>query len=122
MAKTKAEDPKAIRPGDFLHLTVPPNRYIAVGCHRARVESLAPKERFHDSRSYNCSVVINDTEFEDTDAIYVLFRLTIYNHPALSAKCFIGPDEFPVGYVHEPNLERRLRDSLPPERLPYADD
>lgn len=123
MTKRKDEDLSQPRPGDFLYLTVPPNRHISAGLHTARIESLVPKDRRRDSRTYNCAIVVNDLDFDDDDALTVHFQVTIYPNALCLDRhqCFLGGDSFPVTYRHEPNIERRLRDSLPKERLPYAD-
>lgn len=108
-------DVKSIRVGDTLHLTVPNNRHLNSGVYAA-VVTLAAKSRWE--LQFNCSI-------ELCDDIHVHFRLTIPKNPhrSLTACCFLGDDTFPVKYVHEPNIERRLAASLNAlnsERRPYG--
>lgn len=105
----------SIRVGDILHLTVPDNRYLQSGVYAATV-TLAAKRK-HDWY-YHCRVQLA------TD-IYVAFQVTIPRKPhhGLVGCAFLGCDTFPVQYIHEQNLPKRINDSLPPkERLPYADN
>lgn len=122
MAKRKSNDPRSILPGDFLHLQVPANRFIASGLYRVTVNNLVAKSR--RETTYHCSFPL-DPEQQDPFAVNVHLRLSIArNTPHLTGCAFLGPDQFPVQYRHEPNLERRLTlsaQALSKERKPYAD-
>lgn len=118
---SKKPDPKAIRAGDWIHITVPRNRYLEWGVYKARVESLAAKDRHRDGRTYHCAIEINGLDFDDPNAILIHFPLTIISHESLRGQCFLGADQFPVEFRHEQNIERRLKDSMPDQRLPYKD-
>lgn len=106
--------------GDTLHIQVPENRYLDSGVYAALVDSeLSPTRQFN---RYRCHI-----QFENFCRIHFLVSVARRAYRGRDHEpllLFLGTDEFPVDYTHEPNLERRLRQSasaLTKERKPYAD-
>jgi hypothetical protein len=94
--------PNDIRPCDVLVLHVPHGRCVRPGTHRATVASVKPRKE----ATYSICAVVYSTTF------YGRLRVTITYHPKFVGHCFLGRDMFPVEYIHEPNIEQRLADSI----------